>query len=90
MEKFLEPSTPAGKIARPNIIVVAHTTDSRPATTAITCPAAPSRNGLNATSSAIIASEPMTENDTTAGLAGSPYVMPGISASATSTTYATI
>ena len=58
--------------------------------TAITCPAVPSRNGLNTTSSAIIASDPMMVNGTTAGLAESPYAMPRTSASATNTTYATI
>ena len=90
MEKSLPPVASAAKIARPSVIVVAHTTDSRPAMTAITCPAVPSRNGLNTTSSAIIASDPMMVNGTTAGLAESPYAMPGTSASATNTTYATI
>ena len=38
----------------PSITVVAHITESKPATTEIACPATPSRNGLNTASSAII------------------------------------
>ena len=41
-------------------------------------------------SSTTIASEAMIVNGTAAGLAASPYIMPGTNASATSTTYAMI
>ncbi len=59
-------------MARPSIIVVAHTTDSRPATTEITCPTAPSRNGENTVSNTIIETEAMTTGETIAGFDGSP------------------
>ena len=62
----------AGKIARPSIIVVAHTTDSKPAITEITCPTVPSRNGLNTVSSTIITTEATTVYETIAGLSGFP------------------
>lgn len=90
MEKLLPPSRPAGKITLPSITVVAQIADSRPAIAAITWPATPSRNGLNTTSSTTIASEAMIVNGTAAGLAASPYIMPGTNASATSTAYAMI
>ncbi len=76
MEKLLPPSA-GGENHSSQHHVVAQITDSRPAMTAITCPAVPSRNGLNTTSSAIIASEPMMVNGTTAGLAASPYIDAG-------------
>ena len=91
MEKSLPPVASAAKIARPSVIVVAHTTDSRPAI-----------DGDHVSGGAVAErAEHYQQRDHRqraddgerhhGGIGGiAVHAMPGTSASATSTTYATI